>query len=276
MKIRSHIMRPLDPADPWNRAIVVLAAAAGATGAYLTLLQDRDLLLAIEAGGATFLTWALARELDPDRQIPAIALAVVGGAWALLGLETAIVPSVALLMATRILVETTGRRPLPSDLGAMALLATVISFTPLGWIMGFGLAVAVYVDDRMAEEPSRAALLAAMTAAAGSAVVASVSDVFERTPPGQRPFLAASLGVLALIAVVREPVDPVSFVDSRNKRFLRRDRLHAGRAAAGVLVFIGAVVSGETAMAVVPMALVVATALASTEIERLHRAHPPS
>jgi hypothetical protein len=66
-------------------------------------------------------------------------------------------------------------------------------------------------------------------------------------------------------------VDPVSFVDSRTKRFLRRDRVHAGRAAAGVLVFLGAIVSGETALAVIPMALVVATSLASTELERLQR-----
>jgi hypothetical protein len=36
-------------------------------------------------------------------------------------------------------------------------------------------------------------------------------------------------------------------------------------------VFLGAIVSGEAALAVVPMALVVATALASTEVERLQR-----
>jgi hypothetical protein len=79
------------------------------------------------------------------------------------------------------------------------------------------------------------------------------------------------MGLLALVAVLREPVDPVSFVDSRNKRFLRRDRLHAGRAAAGVLVFLGAIVSGESALAVVPMGLVVAIALVSTEVERRQR-----
>jgi hypothetical protein len=67
----------------------------------------------------------------------------------------------------------------------------------------------------------------------------------------------------------------VSFVDSRNKRFIRRDRVHAGRALAGLLVFFGSIVSGEPVLAVVPMALVVATALASTELERLHRVSPP-
>jgi len=264
-------MRPLDMSNPWNRSILVLCAVAGAIAAYLTVFHDRDLLLVVEASGTTFLAWALCRELDPDRQGPAIAVAVFGGAWALLGMETAILPYAALLLVARILVETTGRRPLPGDLLVVALGATVVSLTPLGWVMGFGLAVAIYVDERMTEEPSRVALLAALAAAVGSSVVTNLADAFPRTLPTFRPILIASLGLLALVAVLREPVDPVSFVDSRTKRFLRRDRVHAGRAAAGVLVFLGAIVSGETALAVIPMALVVATSLASTELERLQR-----
>ena len=63
----------------------------------------------------------------------------------------------------------------------------------------------------------------------------------------------------------------MSFVDSRTKKFLRRDRLQAGRALAAILVFLGALVSGGIAPAVVPMTLVVASALASTEVERLQR-----
>lgn len=264
-------MRPLDPASSWNRSVLLLSVAAGAVGAYLTLFDDRDLLLAVEAGSTTFLAWALCRELDPDRQTTALALAVFGGAWALLGMDTAVLPFAALLVVARITVETTGRRPLPSDFGAVALFATLISITPLGWIMGFGLAVAIYVDQRMAEEPTRAALLAALAAAVGSSVVTTLGGAFPQTLPTLRPFLTASLGLLAVLAVLREPVDPVSFVDSRNKRFIRRDRVHAGRALAGLLVFFGSIVSGEPVLAVVPMALVVATALASTEVERLRR-----
>ena len=271
VRFRSHLMRPLDMSDPWNRSVLFLSAMAGAVGAYLTLFQGRDILHAVEAGGSTFLAWALCRELDPDRQTPAIAVAVFGGVWALLGMETAILPFAALLLVARILVETTGRRPLPGDLLVVALGATVVSLTPLGWVMGFGLAVAIYVDERMAEESNRVALLAALAAAVGSSVVTNLGDAFPRTMPTFRPLLISSMGLLALVAVLREPVDPVSFVDSRNKRFLRRDRLHAGRAAAGILVFLGAIVSGDAALAVVPMGLVVATALVSTELERRKR-----
>ena len=271
---RSHLLRPLDPESPWNRAVLALSVVAGIIGAYLTLAQDAPPLLAIEAAGTAFLSWALARELDPDRQIPALVVAAIGGAWALLGFETAILPFVALMMAARLVVETTGRRPLPTDLAGMALLATVVSLTPLGWVMGFGLAVAIYVDDRLAEKPSRAALLGALSAAIGSSVVASLSATFPRTLPTVDPLVVAALGVLALIAVLREPLEPVSFVDSQTKKFLRRDRVQAGRALTAILVFVGVVVSGAIAPAVVPMALVVASALASTEVERLQRASP--
>src|SRR3970040_1591753 len=82
VRFRSHLMRPLDMADPWNRSVLFLSAMAGAVGAYLTVFHDRDPLLALEAGGSTFLAWALCRELDPDRQTSAIAVAVFGGASA--------------------------------------------------------------------------------------------------------------------------------------------------------------------------------------------------
>jgi hypothetical protein len=276
VRFRSHLLRPLDPTDPWNRAVLALSVVAGLAGGYLTLAHDRETFLAIEAAGYTFLGWALARELDPDRQVPAIALAILAGTWALLGYGTVLLPFVGLLMTARIVVETTGRRPLPTDLAGMAVLATVISFTPLGWVVGFGLAIAIYIDDRMSGEPSRAALLAALGAAIGSTAVATLSDAFPRSLPITRPLLIAALGVMALIAVIREPLDPVSFVDSRSKKFLRKDRLHAGRALCAIVLFVGALVSGTEAPDVLPMALVVALSLVSSEVERARRPDPAS
>ncbi|MGH8949163.1 MAG: hypothetical protein ACRDXF_09935, partial [Acidimicrobiia bacterium] len=79
MQFRSHVLRPIDAERPWNRAVLALSAVAGVVGAYLTLFQDAAPLLAIEAAGTAFLSWALARELDPDRRAPAVVLAVIGG-----------------------------------------------------------------------------------------------------------------------------------------------------------------------------------------------------
>ncbi|HEX9864793.1 MAG TPA: hypothetical protein VGC03_07520 [Acidimicrobiia bacterium] len=274
MKFRSHLTRPLDPASPWNRAAVFLSVAAGVIGATLTLGYDRDLMLALQAAGTTILAWALVRELNPDHQMSAIVAAVLAGGWALIGRPTTLLPFAGLLLIARLLVETTGRRPLPIDLGAVAILATVISITPLGWVMGFGLAVAIYVDDRMAEAPKRQTLLAAMAAAVGSSAVVTLTRALPEALPTIRPLLTALIGLLALYAVMREPVEPVSFTDSRDRRFLRRDRLHVGRAVAGILLFIGSFISGAAASVVVPMAMSLAIALVSTELERLQRSYP--
>jgi hypothetical protein len=276
VRFRSHLLRPLDLTDPWNRTVLALSAVAGVTGAYLTLAHDREIFLAIEAAAYTFLGWALARELDPDRQLTAIVLGVLAGVWALLGYGTVLLPFVGLLASARIVVETTGRRPLPTDLATMAVLAAVISFTPLGWVVGFGLAIAIYIDDRMSGEPTRVALFAALGAAIGSTVVASLSDAFPRSFDITRPLLIAALGLLALITVVREPLDPTSFVDSRSKKFLRKDRLQAGRALCAIVLFVGALVSGGGAHQVLPMALVVAFSLVSSEVERSRRPDPAS
>ncbi|MGH8916643.1 MAG: hypothetical protein ACRDZM_19285 [Acidimicrobiia bacterium] len=255
--------------------MVIISVLAGAIGAILTIVFDHDFLLAFRAGGTTFLAWAVARELDPDRQVSAIIAGVAGGAWALTGTPTAILPFAGLLLISRLLVETTGRRPLPTDLAVLTVIAIVISFTPLGWVMGFGLAIAIYVDDRMAEEHNRQALQAAIAAAAGSSVLVTLAGALPESMPTVRPLLASAMGVLALVAAVREPPDPLSLVDSRNKRLLRPDRLQAGRVAAGVLIFVGALVSGDGAVAVVPMGFALAITLASTEVERIERARPP-
>jgi hypothetical protein len=265
------LLRPLDPTDPWNRAVLGLSAAAGLVGAYLTLVHDREIFLAVEAAGYAFLGWALARELDPDRQVTAIALAVLAGAWALLGYGTVLLPFAGLLGLARIVVETTGRRPLATDLAVMFVLAAVVSITPLGWVVGFGLAIAIYVDDRMSGQPTRAAAFAALGAAIGSTVVASLSGAFPRSIVVTRPLLIAALGLLALITVIREPLEPVSFVDSRSKKFLRKDRLQAGRALCAIVLFFGALVSGPHVADVLPMALVVAFSLVSSEVERTRR-----
>ena len=271
VRFRSHIVRPLDAGNPWNRVILVLTAVAGAVGALLTLTLDRNLFLAVDAGGQTFISWAVVRELDPDRQVSAIFAAVVGGALALVGVPTAILAFVGLLMTARILVETTGRRPLVTDLAAMSVLASGISFTSLGWVMGFGLAISLYVDDRLAEDHNRRALLAAIAGALGSSAVVTLSRALPESVPSVRPLLAALVGLLALVAVAREPAHPISFVDSRSKRFLRRDRLHTGRAVCGLLIFAGTFVSGESVGAVVPMAVALAIALVSSEVERVKR-----
>lgn len=271
MRYRTHLGRGLDPDNKWNRAIAIISLLAGLTGAALTITLDRDLWLAIQAGGTTFLAWALGRELDPDRQVTAILAAVAGGAWALAGGPTALLPMAGLLLASRLVINTIGLRPLDTDLWLVALVAGVISFTPLGWVMGFVVAVGIYVDERMAEEHNRLAIYAAIGAAAVSSGVATLTGAVPETMSSLHPLMAASLGVLGLVSVGREPPRPVSYIDARGDRFLRQDRLWAARALAGLAVFVGAILSAGHAPLVIPMAFTLCIALVSSEVERIRR-----
>lgn len=271
MRYRTHLGRALDPDNRWNRAIVILSLLAGMTGAVLTIILDRDLWLAVQAGGTTFLAWALAREIDPDRQVTAIAAAVAGGAWVLAGGATALLPMAGLLLAARLVINTVGLRPLPTDLAFMVVLAGAISFTSLGWVMGFALAVGIYIDERMAEEHDRIGLYAAIGAAAVSSLVATISGAVPDDLTAVHPLLAAGVGVLALVAVGREPPHPISFIDARGDRFLRQDRLWATRALVGLAIFVGAVLSAGDAPIVIPMAMTLGIAVISSEVERIRR-----
>lgn len=271
MAFRSHLTRALDPRSPSNVAISALTLLAAAAGGVIALSADRTLWLPILAAGATFTSWGLGRELDPDHESTALIAAAVAGTLALFGFDISILITAAALLSARLVVESTGRRPLPGDLTAMVVVASVVSFTALGWVFGFGLAIAIYFDDRMADFHKSQATVAAIGAAVGASLVATLTDAFPQALPPIRPPLTLALGILALIAVLRDPLDPVSLVDSRKKTPLRADRLHAARTLIGLLAFFGALVGSGDITAEVTVALTLALALGSEEVERLRR-----
>ncbi|MEA1902092.1 MAG: hypothetical protein U9N56_01040, partial [Actinomycetota bacterium] len=220
----------------------------------------------------TFLAWALVREIDPDHQSAAIAAGIASGLWILAGLDAVGVLMVgALMVAARLVTNSTGRRPLIPDLTLIGIFATAVSFTTVGWIAGFGLAIAIYIDDRMADGPSVPGSLAAALTALGSTAVASLAGVFPRELPNVRPLLAVAVGVLALITVIREPEAPTEMVDSRSKNFLSQTRLHASRTLIAVLIFAATLLTGQDALMVGPLVIALALALTSNEIERIRR-----
>ena len=272
MAFRSHIARNLDFSLWSNRLITIGTLLVGIVGVVLTISSDASIWLPIQAGGATFLIWALTREMDPDRDASALIAGGLVGLWALAGFQVDLLPLVGFLLAARLIAETTGRRPLQTDLIAMVLVATATSFTALGWVGGFGLAAALYADNRMAVEHNNQAIVAGLLAALGSSAVASLFGVFPSSLLSVMPLLAIGAAGLALLAVLREPPQPTSVVDSRTKAFLRQDRLHAARAAVGLLLAIGVLVGESDSPALTPVVIALAVSLASSEAERLARA----
>ncbi len=270
MRIRTHVGRHFDLSLASNKLIAGLTAVAGLGGAAIWLTNDT--VDALWAPVHVFLIWALIREIDPDHNATAIAGAVAAGLWILAGLETAGALGVAAVMvAARLVTNTTGRRPLLTDLIPIGLFAAGISFTSIGFVAGFGLAIAIYVDDRMAENPSVAGSLTGALAALGSAAVATLTEVFPQQLPEVRPLLAMAVGVLALIAVVRQPEAPTTMVDARSKAFISQTRLDASISLVAVLLFAATILSGQDALMIGPMAIALALTLTSNEIERIRR-----
>ncbi len=95
-----------------------------------------------------------------------------------------------------------------------------------------------------------------------------MSQVFPQQMPDINQFLVIIIGLLALIAVVREPESPTSLVDSRRKTPISQDRLHAGRGLIGVLVFVAAFLAGPAAAAMGPAVIALILVLISNEMER--------
>ena len=271
MAFRSHVGRGLDLGIWSNRAILGLSLIAAVAGVVATVIFDGSPWLAVQAGLVTFLVWALTRELDPDRDSTALIAAALAGVWAILGLPVDLLAIGGLVIGARLVAETTGRRPLRTDLFAIAIGAIAISFTPLGFVAGFGIAIAIYVDSRMSDEHNRDALIAALVAATGSAVVVSLSGAFPtQLPPVQPPFVLA-VAALTLVAVLREPPQPTSVVDSRRGNLLSGNRIHASRILVGGLTVAGALVAGPEASALAPVAAALALSLASSEAVRITR-----
>lgn len=268
MELRSHLARPLDFSHMSNRAIVVLAGLAGVAAGVLWLTgADIELLW---APVHVFLVWALVRELDPDRQATALLAGAVAGVWILLGVDTIGALAVAgFLMAARLVLNPVGLRPLATDLVGMAVLATVISFTAAGWVAGFGIAVAIYIDARLAAETRRGPLVAAVAAAIGSSAVATAADALPDRLPDVEPLVAVAVGLMVLLIVVRDPLLLISPVDSSQSQPMETGRLHAARVLSGVLVFAASLLLGQDVVGMGPLIIALALTLASDEIERI-------
>jgi hypothetical protein len=214
-------------------------------GAVLTLvLTDAAIVDALWAGvgygvGA-FLAWAIGRELDPGDN-RAARLAVLAFAVIAFAGRPELAAVAAVLVAVRLVARTTGRAPTAVDLAGVVVLAGISGATAAGFMAACGLAVALWLDTRLDDDPHMTPQLAA----AGVAFVAAfavtlITGAFLSGWDGPTPFDAVVVIVTALAAtrmrvviadttadLTREPLDPV--------RVRRGQQLTAAIAAVGIL-----------------------------------------
>ncbi len=217
----------------------------------------------------SFLIWTLLREIAPDHEWEALIGALVTGIWVLLGGPTLAGLAIGgLMLAGRLVLGSVGRRPLPTDVAAIAVGASAIAHTAEGWVAGFGLGVALFVEDHMSDQSRPSQQWGAAGAAAGATIVAALTDVLPQTLTNIDPGRAVVAVILALILIGRDPAPPTTRVDARHAALIRVDRLHATRSLVGILVVATALVVGARAEGIAPILAAFLIAVITNEIRR--------
>jgi hypothetical protein len=206
-------------------------------GAFHALLGDSAeavVSIGLEAAFSVFLSWAMARELDPDRPASAMAAGVAGFLVFLMG-PTNLGAVAALLFAARVLGRTPGPPPTNFDLIWLPALAAYTARSAGGFLAGVALAVALGWD---AEPPTRRRQLLSAAAALLLAVgLATLRDTLQPRPVSPTPWQWGILSA-ALLSLPWLRIPPPHSVDDWFGKPLSHRRLLRARAlavAAGAL-----------------------------------------
>lgn len=280
----SSIARPLEPAYATNRAMLILLPAIGLGLAAIAWLMHEAGPGGIAAAGlggllATFLVWALGREVDPDRNSAAfIALGLT-----VLALVAGVTPAIwtlaFALMAARIVTRTVGLPARPTDVILVVALAALAVFRD-GQIMAGAIgALAIALDVRF--DPRRSLyLLPALISLAftvwallddGAGPVATLAPALQTLDALQ---IAGWLMLLATgaVLILTCPV-PQARCDATGEP-LARGRIRGGLAIVW-LVAVGSISGGSAGLiAALPVWMVIAGAAAARLASRPAKTRP--
>lgn len=146
----SSLGRPLDPRYKTNLLILILAVVAGMAGVGVALYDQRGPIVAIGigllAGMLTVLTWALARELDPQHDYAAfVGLLPAVIAFFLSG-DSALWTLLLLLLLARVVVRSVGPPALYTDSLVVLVITGIGVFGFQSWSLGIIAAVGFALD----------------------------------------------------------------------------------------------------------------------------------
>lgn len=260
----SGISRLIDVRHPSNLFVVVAAVAAGAAAVAWRYFGPGDDILrwGILSGGAVFLAWAIAREIDPDRPIGASV-----GALLALPLLAYGAPSLAaaagVLLATRIAARTTGRSPTGVDAVVLIGLGAYLGRSPETWPAALIVVAALVVDRHLHDGPRSSSWMAGgvLLASIGAALVAAPDVVWERLSRSGGMLLALSL--IAGAWLLGRTRTPVSVCDVYG-RPLHAPRLLSARVLGLVGLTVPAIALGAQGLAAmtIPAAAYIGVAIA--------------
>lgn len=154
----TSIGRPLDPAWPTNKAVLVLLPVAAVLGAGLAWAQGEGLpellLRALNCVLVLFVAWALARELNPDDQSVAFISLTAGVLVAVTIDSPGVLAAFATLGLIRIVNRSTGLAARKSDSALLLLLSIAVIYRNDSPLFG-GVAALAFVLDGSLKDPLR-------------------------------------------------------------------------------------------------------------------------
>jgi hypothetical protein len=217
-----------------NRFAIVAPVVGGAIHFAAAAFTGSDFASSFRAsffgGGATFLGWAIGRELDPDDPAAASVAAGVAFALAFVG-DPYLAVGGLLLIATRVVARTTGRPPQPIDLVILPAAAGYVATRPAGALAVAALALAL-TGDRMlpGKTPARNVAAGIAVIAVGAVAALVAGGLPEWSSPSIVNWAIVAGGVAAAGLSLTIP-DPVSLGDYTDER-LHHVRTQAARVLA--------------------------------------------
>ncbi len=183
--LASGIGRNIDPHYPSNLFVLVVSPLAGLAWMIWKLASEGDWSVAVGralvAGMATFLAWAIARELDPDRPwtagVAAVLAAVVIGA----GVPSLLV-SGAILMTVRVVTRSTGVAPRVTDLVVVGAFGVVVGASDPGLSAAVLLGAALVIDRILPGGAAAASVPIGLVGTAGAVAAAAVWGTLAPAP----------------------------------------------------------------------------------------------
>lgn len=197
----TSIGRPLDPAWPSNKAVLLLLPLAAVLGAWLEWAGggtvNAVLLRALNLALALFASWALARELDPDDQTVAFISLAVGVLVGILIDSPGVLGAFATLGLIRIVNRSTGLPARKSDSLVLVLLTLTVIYSTGSPLFG-GVAALAFALDGSLKDPLRHQWVFALVCLGGM-VVYMVDHDTGLGLPGTPDSLFEWLSVLFLV-----------------------------------------------------------------------------
>ncbi|MCH7662513.1 MAG: hypothetical protein IH859_01420 [Chloroflexi bacterium] len=199
-----NLWRAFHPKYKYHRWVLWLVTAATAVAATASYLRGEDffatLSLSFNSALASFIAWALARELDPDRETVSLLAIPFAATIIIIFGPVALLPSVVFIGSARFLTRITGLPPRRIEVLFILLLPLAIMLYYQNAVFGLLAAFTFGLEASFEKFPRKESLYTVFALLVTAAMIGYVG-LPTMTSPGMLSGLIA--GVISLLVVIK-------------------------------------------------------------------------